>query len=57
MYITKRKELQELELKYRKKQDVNVDVCGRYKAKIDANDEIIRFLFGQMNATQNQIHA
>jgi chromosome segregation ATPase len=57
VYVAKRKELQELELKYRKKQDVNVEICGRYKAKIEANDEIIRFLLGQMYAIQQQILA
>ena len=41
LYTDKRRELQELELKYRKKQDVIVGRVGSQRAKLRVNEQII----------------
>ena len=49
MYIDKRKELQDLELKYRKKQDLVVGIQGKYRAKRRTNDIIVNQLLEQID--------
>ncbi|CDW87294.1 UNKNOWN [Stylonychia lemnae] len=54
MYIEKRKELQDLELKYRKKADAMMGLNKKYQEKFDLNDEIIANLKEQIEQCQRQ---
>lgn len=47
--MDKRKELTDLELKYRKKADGMLEFSGKYQEKFDLNDEIIKNLKEQID--------
>jgi chromosome segregation ATPase len=55
MYIEKRRELQELEMMYRKKSDAGLGSTGRIQKKIDTNQEIIEHLLQQIEEGRERL--